>query len=230
MSECTDPAIGRLILPFELQILSEEDADIFAQHVLECEFCHRELAHFAREAALLREDPDVKQALAGHTGDLDAPGSFSEQIWRHIWPTTPFIFKPAVVYLLLLLLIVPAYHGFRIRDRVGVREVSQILELFPTRQVSDNRFNKNLDEVGLLLFEIPSLEIGALYHVVVETEDGSSTVYSNREFGDTDRLTGTGALYLNLAEIDPGRYRLSVTDPRAGPSAKPYVYHFTIVD
>jgi hypothetical protein len=127
-------------------------------------------------------------------------------------------------------MIILSFHGLRMRDEAGIREVSQTLELFPKRELSGDgdMIRRSVGDIVLLRFEVPMHESGAVYRVVVETEDGTSTLYDNPEFGDIDGLTGSGALYMSLAGIESGIYRLTVTNRRADSAASTQVYYFRV--
>jgi len=43
MTKCTNKELGQLLIEYEAGILSEEQCDRFEEHVMECDFCRREL-------------------------------------------------------------------------------------------------------------------------------------------------------------------------------------------
>jgi len=226
MAECTNRRIGALLLAYELQALPEKDADLVAEHLLQCDHCFREFAGFQKEATLLAKDPDIKALVAGASPHTAEPQSLLTGTWKRLWPKVPFMFRPAVAYLLLLLMILPVYYGLKTPPRPHVQEVSQTVELILTRQTMVKTFKKSLGEIGLLTLECSWVEPGESYRVVIESADGA-VIYDNSAFNSFD-WSKMAALHLYLADLEPGKYRLLITDPRADSSSRRQQYYFGI--
>ena len=54
---CFDPAVGRLILRYEMRELTEEDELRYEAHVLACRRCFEDLRALARTAEVLLRHP-----------------------------------------------------------------------------------------------------------------------------------------------------------------------------
>jgi hypothetical protein len=124
MAECTDPEIGSLLHAYEVGALSETDAKRFEVHILGCEQCFRRIKDFEYEAALLFEDEDVKEMVDRIDRAHLRRHSPAGRLWRYLWPKAPLIFKPAIAYLLILLMVIPAYRGVMRSDHEGFDQTS----------------------------------------------------------------------------------------------------------
>ena len=111
MSECTDPHLGALLHAYGLNALSEEDFKRFEIHLLECEHCYEQLKKFRQVAPLLRSDRDVREMVREAARGQEESKSFWGKLGHKLWPDTPLVLKPAVAYILILLMVVPAYYG-----------------------------------------------------------------------------------------------------------------------
>ena len=135
---CLDPEVGRMLHAFELGILTEQESVIFEQHLLRCEHCFQNLSAFQAEAEALTRDNAVQEMiseLATTTGDR---GRQRETFWRKLWPKTSLIYKPAVYWLLIVLLAYPAYLGIRQSSQREPKAV-QGISLFPVRSAGLHR-------------------------------------------------------------------------------------------
>ena len=120
MSRCTDPDSGALLQAYELHALSDEDTERFRIHLLECEYCFKRFKSFQLESGLLRSDQGVReQVRRAAAGRPVPPESLFAHLGRALWPRTPLPLKPALLYLLLLIMIIPAYHGMVMLAKKG---------------------------------------------------------------------------------------------------------------
>lgn len=226
MSKCKDPDLGILLHAYELNALSEEDTQRFETHLLECGHCFNLLKNFEQEAALLSSDNEVRE-LIGEAVREEYPQSesFLKRFWRYVWPETPFVFKPALAYLLVLLMILPAYHGLKKFTEDKIRPV-QTISLFPGRSAEEDVFKINVGSDGLVSFVFRGAVAGRSYRVVIESEDGI-VVYQNNDFNRFDEY-GTGQLIFPHTKMKPGHYRLVIIDPQAEPPLNRQQYSFRI--
>jgi hypothetical protein len=112
MSRCIDPDLGALLQPYELHALSDEDTERFRIHLLECQYCFEQFKNFQLESGLLRSDQEVREQVrrAATRSGAKSESHFA-LLWRMLWPKVPLPLKPVLLYVLLLLLVVPAYRG-----------------------------------------------------------------------------------------------------------------------
>ena len=62
-NECSDPAIGSLITLYELGTLNRREATRFENHVLNCDFCRKELVKF--NVVVTTVNQDREEILSG---------------------------------------------------------------------------------------------------------------------------------------------------------------------
>ena len=226
MSKCKDSDLGNLLHAYELNVLSEEDIERFEIHLMECEHCFNQLKNFEQEATLLSSDDEVRE-LVREVSREEYPESesFLKRIWRYLWPETPLFFKPALAYLLILLMILPVYHGLKKLTENEIRPV-QAISLFPDRSTAEEVFKISVGGDGLISFVFRGAVAGESYRVVIESEDGRE-IFRDDAFINFDEYE-TGQVLLPLAKMKPGSYRLVITDPRAEPPLNRQEYIFRI--
>ncbi len=226
MSECRDRDLGALLHAYELKALPEEESRRFELHLMECDHCFEEFRGFERKASLLYGDEKIRTAVRRQArrnrGDAaSSPGS----VLRRLWPEGPLFLKPGILYLMILLLLVPASTGLRREGKDGITTV-QTVTLSPTRSGTAPTFQKSGASSGLLEFVFREAVPGEAYSVIIEDEDGGE-VYRNEGFSNFDEYE-TGRLSLPLLGMETGGYRLVVTDPRRDSPAGRQEYRFRI--
>jgi hypothetical protein len=227
MSKCSNLRLGQLLHAYELNALSEEDADRFEIHLLECQHCFAELEAFEDTAALLRSDEEIKNLARQASTIPESPAdSFWRRLWRSLWPDAPLVFKPIFAFIVILLLIVPAYLGLRgSRDR----DINppQLVTLLPEKSPAEELFHADMDNDGVLRFEFTDAVVNRSYLVSIESENGE-TIYRNHDFDTFDEY-GWGELIIPHAIIKPGYYKLTIMGPRAGSGQDTTSYYFMVV-
>jgi hypothetical protein len=225
VSECINRDLGALLYGYEINILSDQQVEQFELHLLECEHCHNELKSFEREAALLSSDIEIKtladRYARGHSRSLSVVG----KIWQYLWPDVPFPFKPALAYLLIVLLIIPAYLGLKGPAVAPVREYQQVIHLSSTRAVTPV-LTKSTSDNALLTFRCEGCRQGEVYRLVIRSQDGA-TIYANDRFAGFDERE-IGNLSLAISKMDPAEYLILVSDPSAGASLPTQEFRFWI--
>lgn len=226
MSKCNDPDLGALLHAYELNVLSEEDSERFETHLMECEHCFNQLKSFERGAALLSSDDEVKKLIKEAVRE-EYPQSESllKRLWRCIWPETPFVFKPALAYIVILLMILPAYYGLKRSPERSIMRVQQI-SLIPHRSGAESVFKISAGGDGLIRFVFRGAIPGENYHVLIQSENGR-VIFQDDSFDEFDEY-GAGLLSLSLTKLKPGSYKLVITDPRADPPLNRQEYSFII--
>jgi hypothetical protein len=215
MSKCTDSKLGALLHAYELKALSDEDVERFEIHLLECEFCFEQLKDFEVAADLLVSDKEVKELIKEYAPmESSHPEPYLKKLWQNIWPETSLIFKPALAYLLILLLILPAYYGLKRSTQEEIRPITQTINLMPFRSVGEDVFKISLGKDGVISFLFEDAVAGQSYQVAIESEDGR-VAYKNDTFREFD-ANRTGRLLLPLVKMKIGNYSLVITDPRTG--------------
>jgi len=222
MSKCTDPSLGHLFHAYVHHLLPEKDQIRFETHLFDCTHCLNQVKDFEKEAFLLNTDGDVKELITEAFGESDfLLESWFGKLWRYLWPKTPLLFKPAIVYLLVLLMIFPAYHGLKNLSKNEITSPLRIT-LFRNRSTEEPVFNIHHKKPGLVSFVFREWKAGQDYQVVIETEKGHA-IFSDHTFQSFDE-SGTGCLVLPYSRMKPGRYRLVLTDP----NGNRWPYYFRI--
>ena len=227
MSECTEPDLGALLHAYELQALSDRDIELFEIHLLKCEYCFNEVKQFESSADVMRESDDIKELVTASVEEDRESDPLAKRLWQHLWPKTPFIFRPALAYLLIVIIAIPAYHGLRYatRDDRQIRPL-QAISLVSLRSTQEAVLKISSDRDGTISFHFSGAVPGKSYRVIVETEGGREVVrYDN--FDDFNKF-GMGELFFPLAKMKPGDYRLTITDPNAEYPSNTQKYWFKI--
>jgi hypothetical protein len=226
MPKCIDPDIGKLLHAYELKALSEEDEDRFEVHLLECEHCFEELQAFEQKAALLTSDDDVKGlVLEAIEARPIATESLRRRIWRYLWPKAPVLFRPALAWVVVLVMIVPAYLGLH-KSRISQIGSPQKIVLVAEKSAGDRYFDISLRRDGLIRFIYRDAVAGRSYRVFIESAAGT-IFYEDARFDDFDEY-GQAELSFPLGRMRPGLYRLVVIDPEGEPGRNRTEYSFTI--
>jgi hypothetical protein len=220
-----DPKIGKLLVAYELNALSEEDTELIENHLMVCDHCFNELESFRNEAALLSGDENIKGIVRDAARKDSGSESLLRKLRRYVWPDVPVVFKPALAYLLILILLIPAYQGFLGQDDEQIGPV-QTVRLLPGRSGSECVLDANSDKQGLLSFVFRGAVAGENYSVVILTDDGEE-IFRDDSFDGFDQYE-TGKLLIPLDKMTPGDYRLVITDRRVDAPSGRREYNFRI--
>jgi hypothetical protein len=226
MSKCKDPELGSLLLAYELGGLAEVENERFETHLIECEYCFDELQSFQSEASLLSNDEEVRQLVGQSAHEVSTKSRpLLKRLWQYLWPDRPVIFRPALAYFLVLLMIIPAYRGLMDSSENMIRTV-QTVNLLPDRSIDEGVFIIGMGSDGLLSFVLRRALPGHVYTITIESSAGE-TIFRDENFSNFDEYE-TGRLILPLTQVDPGDYRLIIIDPSSAPPANKQEYIFRI--
>lgn len=223
--KCTDSAIGELRHAYEIGALSVEDTEKFEIHLLSCESCYSEVAHFEKAATLMRTDMEVRRELRQAALGRERKPSFVTSLVQYLWPETPVLLRPAVAFFMMALLIYPAYLGMKGSSDSGMREI-QAISMIPSRSAAGSIFWASPGQDGLISFVYPGAMVGKEYHLMIETADG-------KELMSIESFTGfdgyeTGRIVIPLDRFDEGTYRLVISDPEGTDPQREQVYVFEV--
>jgi hypothetical protein len=225
MSGCIDVDIGSLLHAYELKVLNEEDVERFEMHLMACEYCFNEIEIFVKESSLLNSDREIQGIVKDTARKLKRSESMLEKILEYLWPETLFIFRPAFAYLLVLILVIPAFYGIMSVGDNTIRPVQSIM-LFPDRSAEEKAFQKSRLGDGLISFIFRGATAGEPYRIVIESREGQ-VIFRDKDFTGFDDFD-TGRLILPREQMKPGSHRLIITDPRAEPPLDKQEYQFRI--
>ena len=210
---------------YEIGTLSEQEREKFEIHLLACEHCASLLEAFETQASLLVTSSKVMAVVDEVMSEKARTGSWAGKFLRHLWPEVPLVFKPAVAYLVVLLLAIPAYYGLRDSGQPTVSELGQVVHLSPVRSAAKT-LAQGISDNGLLTFEFDGYRPGSVYSVTIESEDGT-VVYCNDQFSSFNERE-IGSLDLRISEMRPGQYRLIISEPPSDSATVSQEYLFRI--
>lgn len=233
MRECVDPEVGAMLFAFELGNLPEDDLERFEAHVLECDYCLSQLQSFEREGKLLATDQPLRKEVVRAVLGRQGRDSWLATLWAYLWPSVPFVFRPAVAYVVVVLLcislLIPGTPGiWRARTGVDPIQPTHLLVLESDRAADETTVQITSDAPVALSFYFAGATAEDYYTVVLETGDGAAvaTWESFRSFNDK----GFGTVTLHPGSLPPGTYRLAVIDPRGSPPSNTRQYAFRMVE
>ncbi len=230
MSECIDPRIGQLLYAYELGALPEEDVEKFELHLFKCEYCLNELHASEDMTRLLRTDQQIKQMMETELHEQNGGEPFLIRLWKRLWPRGSLLLKPALAYLIILLLITPAYHGIVKRDTPKIRVAAQSIDLIPPirGEAEMKVIDKKLGEQANIAFYLEGARVGEQYKVIIESPDGR-IIYENDSFRAFDQ-NHIGRLNLSTSLFEPGIYTIKLSALGQDSPVKPQEYLFEISD
>lgn len=227
MSGCTNPELGALLHAFEIGALSKQDAERFEDHLLECDFCFNEAKEFGPSADLMRRSTKFRDIAVSPKDNAERPAQLLRRFWRYLWPDAPLAFRPGLSYLLVLLVLVPAYYGLRHSSDADIRPV-QTMTLLSDRSTDEAAFRISHKGDGVISFYFDGAILDSAYEIIVEDESGTE-IFRHESFGHFD-MYGRGELLFPHVRMKPKRYRLLITGPRQEFPPGTQEYWFRIVD
>jgi len=223
MDKCTDPDIGRLIHAYELNGLSAEERELFEVHLLDCEYCFKEVRQMEVVSDLLNADADVKYAFGEAKTDLSLKTSFWSRLKSMFFPDTSWYAKPALVYFALLLLVYPAYRGIFVDGKRPIESATSI-SLIPDRSVETVYGSTDNDIVLNIVY--PEFESGADYSLSIVSES-DDTIFWDQKFNGFDSY-GTAVLLIPEGRLEPGVYSVTIKGVRGLSGIAERKYSFLI--
>lgn len=209
MEKCTDADAGKLLHDYEMDWLSPEDQERFELHLMNCRYCFREVQRFKLAAILISKDDEIKAAFADSIHDTAKESKFWLKFLELFWPKTNLLLKPAVFYLVILIILPLAYTGlqYRLFNRGQVKP-TQVVDLVTTRG-SLQTIRPKPDYELILNFSYAEAVIGQSYQVTLQTE-GGEMLYSNPNLLFDNRQLAQLAIPFNL--LNEGNYFLIIDD------------------
>ncbi len=223
MSKCTNIEFEKLLHVYENNQLSEDINERFEIHLMECEHCFNEVRQFDEIAELMSTDVDVRHVIReAATEEMDTE-SIWEKFRRFFWPDKTMVLRPAIAYMIILLLIYPAYKGLIGTGDGQIKEIRS-LQLVPDRS-SDAKILKSGDDI-LLSFVFRDAEIDKKYNVIIISDNGN-ILFQDNEFSGFDKFQ-TGKLLLPANNLRSGEYSIIIEDPHGKPPFNKQEYLFTV--
>ncbi len=222
---CTDTEVGALLHAYEVGGLSEEDIERFEVHLLKCDHCFEAIQAFAPWAELIRVDGRVRETVQEAGGESQTTASRLGVWGRYLWPPWPWPFRPAVIYLLVLMLLYPAFRGLHQSSTRPVENIQAII-LIPSRSATEEGVVLRSGRDAAITFVFRGAEPGKRYQVRLSMEAGE-VVFTDNGFDGFDKYE-TGQLLFPAERMRPGEYLLEIIDPAGKPPQNRQAYHFRI--
>lgn len=225
MNNCIDLSIGKLLSAYEINTLAENDGKRFEEHLLACDHCFDQMKEFSDCADILRKSETIREMVSDLPVESPKARSRIEKLRSLLWPDTPFIFKPAVIYSLVLVALLASSKFSEVFRETGI-DVAQYNNLLPKRSGGETTFRSGLGDHALLTFFYRDAVIGESYNLTIEFMDGD-IVFEDSNFSGFDQFH-TGALHFNLERMKPGRYHLIISENTGGSLNDSEGYYFDI--
>ena len=223
MSACIDSSLGKLLHAYETDGLSDHQREDFELHLLQCDHCMEEISEFDHVASLLRDDSAVHQAIARAVSESSRAQSGLVRLLNHLWPDTNLLLKPAIGYVVVALLLYPAYLGLKDTDTGGIKEL-QTLTLSGTR--SSLTEIPSASEDLLIRFRFYGSEAGKIYRVTIVSER-AEVVFRDDRFAGFDS-TENAFLLIPAGTLSTGQYTVNIEDLQGEPPFNVQEYPFRI--
>lgn len=227
--KCIDESVGALLHAYELGLLSPDDRDRFEIHLMSCDYCYSELKQFVPRGVMLSGSPDVKLALDTKLATARKESSSRAKARQYRRPGILFAFRPAFLYLIIILLLIPSYFGvkkiFQSGTSPAIRPV-QLIYLTPTRAPIKNVFESSRGIDGVIFVACPGADRKSCYHLEILTDD-NTPVFVIDQFNQFDER-GTVQLILPRELMKNGNYQLIIRETAADSSRVLCRYEFGI--
>ncbi len=222
MSKCNDQKLGTLLHAYELKALPDQERENFELHLMQCDHCLRELREFENYAGVIQRSSVARTVVDQQVNQRP------ETLWRRLWPVGPLFLKPAVLYGLLALLLVPAYFGItsQFSGPSDIRPV-QSLVLSPIRSAESPSISSSGGPEGVAYVLFPDAVSGKNYQLRITDETGR--IIATRADVRFD-ANGGATLLVPLSTMHSGIYRLAIIDPAISGDIGSRVYQFRVVD
>ncbi len=213
-----------LLHAWELGILSPEEAERFELEMMQNERLFEQVRRFQTEADILLRAEEVRKVTHMAIKENTPGGSLSNRLARILSPQ-----GPVLGYLLILLLIYPAFVGVSNLMEDDIRPLHSV-SLFPARSANHATVKISPDKEVVLSFVFRGAVPGKAYRIALSAQD-QETLLLDKEFTDFDDHE-TGRLLLPAHLMRPGFYRLIITDPglpeQSPQKTQEYDFSFTL--
>ncbi|MEW5922495.1 MAG: zf-HC2 domain-containing protein [Candidatus Zixiibacteriota bacterium] len=214
--KCNDESVGILLHAYELGLLSPDERDIFETHLLSCDYCHGEVKQFIPRGLMLSKSPDVKHAMDEKIDSVRRRLLTRQKARQYNRPGILFAFRPAFLYLVILLLLIPSYFGVKkIFESGSVPEIRpvQLIYLTPTRSPINSVFDSAKEMDGIIFVACPGADQKSSYLLKILTDD-NTPVFVIEKFDKFDER-GTAQLILPRTLMSKGDYQLIIGESTA---------------
>jgi len=218
-NSCTDQTVGKLLHGYELHLLDAEEETAFELHLMECEYCCGQINAASDSVDILRNDPDLKEAVARNLPDMpEVPTAPKTSLQR--WLSSGW--RPMAAILLLVILAIPLYNAYRDGDSDAISPL-EIISLLSYRNGSGHTFAIKPGADIALSFLCDDYTPGNEYTVRLYFQD--KEIYVNTAYADFN-ASGISYLHLPRTSLREGTYHMTIADnnPDAPQSRREYMF------
>ncbi|UCD94883.1 MAG: zf-HC2 domain-containing protein, partial [Candidatus Zixiibacteriota bacterium] len=177
MPECIDRGIGSLLHAYELRALPDEDSERFEIHLMKCEHCFAKVKAFEKYAVSMHSSDAVKALTERAAADSRPDTVFRGGFRTWLWPDVHVLLRPGLIYLIVLLMIVPAFNGLRYLTG-GTAEVRPVQKIV----INDLRESSNIFRIssgldGLINIVLTRETLAESYDIVISSGDGKEIAH-----------------------------------------------------
>ncbi|MCK5126266.1 MAG: hypothetical protein KAR42_08410 [candidate division Zixibacteria bacterium] len=216
-----------LLHGYELKVLNDAETRLFEEHLMTCTFCLEQIRSFQDEASVLLNDSDAQEIIAQAVEKESRPNrGKTKSIWSFLWPNAPVIFRPALLYPIIILLLIPAVLWF-IPDAFDTESRVQTIHLSGMRSQAEETFSCELGFDGIIVFVCTEARSGEQYDITVY--DKIDNVVINVTGFNCIDLLGTGYLLYPSDKMSAGDYKLQIAQMRDGKRIVLKEYKFSII-
>ncbi|MBD3234766.1 MAG: hypothetical protein GF315_13655 [candidate division Zixibacteria bacterium] len=224
MRSSSEQQLCNLLHAYEIGALTDEDRERFEIHLLKCDACYSSVKEFKAHSDTMVRSELIKGTVSQGIAETEPKGSF-EKLRRYLLPDVPVIFRPAFLYLLLLVVLIPLVISM-IQMRGTNIESVQYQDLISTRSAKRTVLEKDLSNQATLTFFYPDARHNRNYRLIITHENGQ-VIYKDENYNMFNEYQ-TGAINLDIENLTPGRYNLTIKDPELGDQREENVYTFWI--
>ncbi len=222
--KCVDPKIGNMMHAYEIDGLDDAEVDLFEAHILVCDHCFDSLVCFEEEANIIESDGEIKSIVEGY-GQHEEKPSLLTDIWnRYLFPRFPFVFRPAFLIALILILLWPAYMSIvDHQDRAGYLYPIGLSALRSTT-IDTHEISSEKDIVLSIACRHYNAE--SRYSVSIGNEHGD-TIFDDDDFANFDKH-GIGRVYLPRGLLKTGLHIVEISTSDNDTSIVVYKFNVTM--
>ena len=211
---CQEPAIGKLLTEYELGLLDDDQREQLELHLMECEFCFKQVEQFAPAARFVRSEQFREVVRSVDTSKTEQ--SLASKMLAWLWPSSGPWLKPAIALIVIVLLLPFAWQGLK-PPSVTVRTASEVVLTGSRGGGAEPRIIVPAADDLVVRFGFEPLHPDEPIAVRLLNTEGE-LFYTNESFRLDAQLTGR--LTIPAARVSAGTYRLILRDPSAsGPLA-----------
>jgi hypothetical protein len=204
---CTDPDAGRYLHGYELGLLSEAEKEAFETHLLTCECCIQSLQQGEAAAYALLKDKTVAAFLSSVSSDEEHEKGEVPRWRRILWPSRHLVLRPLFLYVLIILLAIPAVRSFIGDDPADIRQIKTYY-LTNNRNTPDSFVPGDAEKEIILSFHVDSYMPDRRYSVLITDTEGTQVTWIE-SFTSIDTY-GVGNILIPLTSLQSGTYHVKI--------------------